>query len=204
MSVRDYCGELLLPVGGGGGGVPPFGVVDGSPVVPGVLEPGVVAPGVEPFGVVVPGVVPLGVVPGVVSGAFPELLVPGVVLLGMVPGGLDRGAVLFGDALGFGLPAGGVAVPAGGVAVLPGGPAVPPGGVAVPGFELWPADPELPELPPGAVPPDHELWASTQLPQHKTTNSNVSFVIDIKSYLEVKRPTLRGSSSNRPEESVPS
>lgn len=85
------------------------------------------------------------------------------------------------------LPAGGVAVLPGGVAVLAGGVAVPAGGVAVPaggvaapGVEVCPLVPELPE---GAVPPDGELCASTQLPQDKTTNSSVTFVIDIFRYL---------------------
>lgn len=74
------------------------------------------------------------------------------------------------------LPAGGVAVPAGGVAVLPGGVAVPAGGVAAPGLELCPAVPVPPD---GAVPPEGELCAQTQHPQHRTTQSSVSLVIDI-------------------------
>lgn len=71
---------------------------------------------------------------------------------------------------------GGVGVPAGGVAVLPGGAAVPAAGVAAPGVEICPL---VPEPPAGAEPPEGELCATTQVPQLKTINSNVSFVIDI-------------------------
>lgn len=71
---------------------------------------------------------------------------------------------------------GGVEVPAGGVAVLPGGVAVPAGGVAAPGLELCPA---VPEPLAGGELLEGELWAKTQLPQHKTINRNVSFEIDI-------------------------
>jgi hypothetical protein len=67
-------------------------------------------------------------------------------------------------------------LPAGGVAVLPGGVAVPAGGVAAPGLELCPAAREPPA---GADPPEGEVCARTQLPQHRTTNNNVSFVSDI-------------------------
>ena len=67
-------------------------------------------------------------------------------------------------------------LPAGGVAVLAGGVAVPAGGVEAPGVELCPL---VPEPPAGAPPPDGELCARIQLPQHKTTNNSVSFVIDI-------------------------
>jgi hypothetical protein len=162
LFLRDYCGGVLLPFEGGGG----------------VLVPGL-------LGVVVPGFV--------LPGLEPEL---GAVLLGVPPGVVDPGAaglcgVVSGTLPGWvALPAGGVAVPAGGVAVLPGGVAALPGGVAVlpggvavppgavvePGVELWPADPEPPA---GAVPPEGELCAITQLAQHRITENNVSFVIDI-------------------------
>jgi hypothetical protein len=46
----------------------------------------------------------------------------------------------------------------------------------LPGVELCPAVPELPD---GAVlPPDGELCAATHAPQHRITESNVSFLID--------------------------
>ena len=63
------------------------------------------------------------------------------------------------------------------MAVLPGAVAVPAGAVAAPGVELCPL---VPEPPAGADPPEGELCARTQLPQHKTTDSSVSFVIDIR------------------------
>ena len=51
-------------------------------------------------------------------------------------------------------------------------PAVP----EVPELELCPVVPELPD---GAVlPPDGELCAATHAPQHRITESNVSFLID--------------------------
>jgi hypothetical protein len=54
--------------------------------------------------------------------------------------------------------------------------AVLPGAVVLPGVELCPAVPELPD---GAVlPPDGELCAATHAPQHRITESNVSFLID--------------------------
>ena len=135
--------------------------------------PGVIVP--FGFGVVVPGVPGFC---GVVSGAVP--LAGGVVVL---PGGVavpEGGvAVLAGGvavpAGGVAVLPGGVAVPAGGVAVLPGGVAVPAGGVAVAGVELWPAVP----APPGDVPPDGAVCAITQVPQRRTTERSVSFVIDI-------------------------
>jgi hypothetical protein len=37
----------------------------------------------------------------------------------------------------------------------------------------------VPDPPAGADPPAGELWATTQLPQHKITDSKVSLVIDI-------------------------
>ncbi len=130
------------------------------------MLPGVVVFGV-PFGVVVPGCVV------VLSGGVG---VPGVA----VPAG------------GVAVPAGGVAVPAGGVAVPAGGVAVPvpgpgtgaavgggaaPGtGAGAPGVELWPA---VPDPPAGALPPEGALCATTQVPQHKTTNNSEYFIFDM-------------------------
>jgi len=123
----DHCGDVLPPVGGGGG-----------------------LPAPEPLGEVVPGLFGVDV-----PGAF----VPGEVLFGTPPGVVDPGAFGFCGVV-SGAPAGGVAVPAGGVAVPAGGVAVPAGGVAAPGVELCPA---VPEPPAGAVPPEGELCATTQL-----------------------------------------
>ena len=132
--------------------------------------PGGVLPGVFVFGV------PFGCVDGVDPGAgvVPGLAVPGV---GGPAGGVavPAGGVAV-PAPGAGGPAGGVAVPAGGVAVPAGGVAVPAGGVAAPGVELWPADPEPPA---GAVPPEEELCATTQLAQHSSTNNSAILVFDI-------------------------
>ena len=119
----------------------------------GFVVPGFVVPGVVLFGVVVPGFV--------VPGAVPF----GVVVPGVVPGLDGEPGVVWGFVL-----------PAGGVAVLPGGVAVPAGGVAAPGVDVCPL---VPDPPAGADPPEGELWASTQLPQHKTTNNSEIFVIDI-------------------------
>lgn len=190
-SFAHYCGEVVPPVCGEvlpeGGVVPP-----GVPAVPlgGFVPPGVVVvlPGVV-LGLVLPGVVLLGFelpgAPGVT--VFAD---PGVVLLGVVAPGL----VVLGDVasgllvLGVVLPGVlcvvlgvlcvlpgvvelcGVVVP-----VVPGEVAVPAGAVVEPGVELCPA---VPAPPAGAVPPA-ELCATTQLPQHKITESNVTFVIDI-------------------------
>ncbi|HKV76778.1 MAG TPA: hypothetical protein VJP02_01475 [Candidatus Sulfotelmatobacter sp.] len=173
LLTASYCGGVLLSVGGGVGGGLPFGFEGSCPVVPGVLDPdaavpwveafGAVAPGVELFGGVFPGVDPLGVFdPGeVVAGGF----VPGVELFGDPPGVDGLPGVVWGF------------VPPGGVVALPGAVVVPAGGVAAPGFELCPV---VPEPPAGADPPEGELWAMTQHPQHNTTkSSNVSFLIDI-------------------------
>jgi hypothetical protein len=136
------------------------------------------------------GVVEFGVVPGlVVPGAVPGFVAPGLLgvvgLVGVVPAG-GGGAVLPGGVPAGGvavLPGGvavllgGVAVPAGGVAGLPGGVAVPPGGVAAPGVELWPEDPDPPA---GAVPPDGELCATTQVVQPNISVNKVIFDIDIR------------------------
>lgn len=144
-----------------------FAVPLGGFVAPGVdvVLPG--APGVTVFGE--PGLVLLGLV-------VPWVVVLGVVVLGVVVPGV-LGVVLCGVVV----PAGGVAVSAGGVAVPGVGevvvPGVPAGGVVEPGVELCPA---VPVPPAGAVPPPaDELCATTQLPQHKITESNVSLVIDI-------------------------
>jgi hypothetical protein len=109
-------------------------------------------------------------------------VVPGVAELGE----LDPGALVFGVPLGEVDPgvvcAGGVVCP--GVAwpgvvwgpVPVGGFTLPVGGVAVePGAELCPAllDPPAGAAPPGAA------WATAQLAQHNTTESNVSFRDDI-------------------------
>lgn len=192
-------GEVLLPLADGGHGVPGVGLMpelfelpllavplpevegeglDGLPVDPEAElfgEPGKVPHGPlvefpELFGLfgfadgeVLPGVV---VDPGVEDRGVAE---PGVVVFGVPLGEGEPGVV-------WGVPAGGVAVPAGGVAVLAGGVAVPAGGVAAPGVELCPA---VPEPPAGAAPPAGALCATTQPVQHKITDSNASFVIDI-------------------------
>jgi hypothetical protein len=144
--------------------------------------------GVVPDGVLaVPGKVPQGEPLGEVPGVFVVLglTVEGCVVLPGVGGlgELDAGAVVFGVPLG-GVEPGvvcpgmvcGVTVPVGGVAVLAGGVAVPAGGAAgEPGVELCPA---LLEPPAGAAPPG-ELWATAQLAQHNTTDSNVSFRDDM-------------------------
>lgn len=138
---------------------PAFGV---EPVDP-LPELGKVPQG-EPLGdelgvvfegcVVLPGVVLLGEVPGVVLGVPLGEVEPGVVWPGVCPGVVC-----------------GVAVWAGGVAVLAGGVA------GEPGVELWPAElcPAELEPPAGAAPPA-ELCATAQLPQHKKTDNNASFV----------------------------
>lgn len=130
----------------------PLGVVLGF-----VVEGCVVLPGVVEFGEVDPGEVVFGVElePGVVE--------PGLVDPGVDPG-LDPGLVVCPGVVC------GVAVPAGGVAVLAGGVA------GEPGVELCPA--LLPEPPAGAAPPG-ELWATAQLAQPNTTESNISFRDDI-------------------------
>jgi hypothetical protein len=198
-SASYECGEVLLPLADGGQGVPGVGLIPELfelpvfavllPEVEGELDEPLVDPAVELFAE--PGNVPHGPLDD-----FPELFgfaegeaLPGVVVdPGVVedPGVVDPGVVVFGVPLGdvepgvvgfWGVVCG-VAVPAGGVAVLAGGVAVPAGGVAAPGVELCPA---VPEPPAGAVPPAGALCATTQLVQHKTTDSNVSFVIDISS-----------------------
>lgn len=100
------------------------------------------------------------------------------------------------------MPAPGTGGPAGGVAVPAGGVAVPGGGVVAPGVELCPVDPEPPA---GAVPPDGELCATTQLAQHTITNNNAIFVFDIfliplKSFDTswIKSHTLVGPTRNPP------
>lgn len=161
-------GELAVPALPGvpqlpevplGGFVPP-GVEVGLPGAPGVTlfgEPGVVLSGLlvlefVAFGAVVLGLAVLGVVllPGVLC------VVPGV--LWVAPGIVELSGVV-------------VLVVAGDV-VDP----VPAGAVVEPGVELCPA---VPVPPAGAVPPAGELCATTQLPQHRITDNNVSLVIDI-------------------------
>lgn len=141
-----------------------------------LAEPGRVLHG-EPL-VEVPDVFELfGVVDGcvVLAGAgVPGEVDPGVVVFGVPFGDAEPGVVWVVG--GVAVPAAGVAVPAGGVAVPVGGVAVPAGGVAVPGVELCPA---VPELPAGAVPPAGELCATTHAAQHRTTESKISFFIDM-------------------------
>jgi hypothetical protein len=150
----------------------PFGDVWPGVVVPlGEVDPGVVVFGV-PFGAVDPGVVAPGVAPGDVEpGVVVFGAVPGVVEFGVAPGVVDPGAVVFGVPFGDVDPGVVCVVPAGGVAV-------PAGEVAFPGVELCPAVPELPEG--AALPPDDgELCATTQRVQHRITDSNVSFFVDL-------------------------
>ena len=143
------------------GGFVPLGVDVVLPGAPGVTlfgEPGVVLFGLLGLGLVVLGVVVLGVVVlGVVLLPGVLCVVPGV--LWVVPGVVELCGVV--------------------VLVVPGDVVdpVPAGAVVEPGVELCPAVPVVP--PAGAVPPAGELCATTQLPQHRITDSNVSFVIDI-------------------------
>jgi len=182
----------------GGHGVPEGLMFPAVPLLavefPEAVEPAVLADeGVDPalpgkvpqlFAVPLGGFVPPGV--DVVLPGAPGVTVfgePGLALLGLVvPGVVVLGVVVLGVVLcGVVVPAGGVAVSAGGVAVPGVGevvvPGVPAGAVVEPGVELCPA---VPVPPAGAVPPPaDELCATTQLPQHKITESNVSLVIDI-------------------------
>jgi hypothetical protein len=187
-----------LPLPAGGHGVPGEGLIPGAglvlPWLPGVGGFGLDVFGVEPDApFAVPGKVPQGEPLGEVRGVLVVLglTVEGCVLLPGVGelGEFDPGAVVLGFPLGevepgfcpgvvcgVALPAGGVAGLAGGVAGLAGGVAVPAGGVAgEPGVELCPA---LLEPPAGAAPLG-ELWATAQLAQHSTTESNVSFRDDM-------------------------
>jgi hypothetical protein len=138
-------------------------------VPPGLELPG--APGVTVFGVVELGVVVFGVV--VLGVVVLGLAVLGVVVLGVVVPGVVcvvsgiEGVVLCGVVVPGVVPACGVAV---------GDVGVPAGAVVAPGVEVCPA---VPDPPAGADPPAGELWATTQLPQHKITDSKVSLVIDI-------------------------
>lgn len=136
-----------------------------------------------PFALPVPQGELLGDVPGVfgVLGLTVDgcVVLPGVALFGDV----DPGVVGLGVSLGEAEPGAcpglvcGVAVPACGVAALAGGVAVLAGGVAgEPEVELWLAP--LLEPPEGAPAPA-ELWATAQLPQHNTTDSNISFRDDM-------------------------
>jgi hypothetical protein len=152
------------------GELEPCGVVEGC-VLPGAVVPGVVVFGV-PFGAVDPGVVAPGVAPrDVEPGVAVFGAVPGVVEFGVAPGLVDSGAVEFGVPFGDVDPGVVCVVPAGGVAL-------PAGEVAFPGVELWPVVPELPEG--AALPPDDgELCATAQSVQHRITDSNVSFFMDV-------------------------
>jgi hypothetical protein len=159
----------------------PLGLVPGVEVVPpGLVElPGlVVLPGVVLFGLVLPGA------PGVTEFGDPGavllgVVAPGLVVLGVVPGAVVSGLVVLPGVL---CVAPGVVVPA-----VPGVVAVPPGAVVDPGVELCPA---VPAPPAGAAPPA-ELCATTQLPQHKITDSNVTFVIDISIPSKNKKLVVR-------------
>src|SRR3954462_8213319 len=187
QSLINQCGVVLAPVLDEGE-LEPCGVVEGC-VLPGAVVPGVVVFGV-PFGEVWPGVVvPLGEVdPGVVVFGVPFGAVdPGVVAPGVAPGDVEPGVVVFGAVPGvveFGV-APGVVDPGAVVFGVPFGDVdpgvvcvVPAGEVAFPGVELCPAVPELPEG--AALPPDDgELCATTQRVQHRITDSNVSFFMDV-------------------------
>ena len=163
-----------------------MGLVPGVEVVtPGLVElPGfVVLPGVVLFGLVLPGA------PGVTEFGDPGavllgVVAPGLVALGVVvPGAVVSGLVVPRVVLpGVLCVAPGVVVPA-----VPGVVAVPPGAVVDPGVELCPA---VPAPPAGAAPPA-ELCATTQLPQHKITDSNVTFVIDISIPSKNKKLVVR-------------
>jgi hypothetical protein len=128
----------------------------------------------------VPGKVPHGEPLGDVPGLFGVLglTVEGWVVLPGAGGlvGFEPGMLVFGVPLGEEEP--GVVCPGVvcGVVVPVGGFTAPVGGATgEPGVELCPA---LLELPAGRAPPG-ELWATAQLAQHKTTDSNVSFRDDM-------------------------
>lgn len=195
--VTHECGEVLLAPGEatGGHGLPGVGLIPGllgevaplplglfglagadgfefdDPAFGVVLDVPFVVPGRVPHGE------PLGELPGFVG--VLGLTVDGcVVLPGVgVAGEFDPGTVVFGVPLGDAVPGVfcGVVVPAGGVAVPAGGVAVLAGGVAGdPGVEACPADPAG-----GTAPPEGVDCAAAQLPQQSTTESNVSFDVDI-------------------------
>ena len=128
----------------------------------------------------VPGIVPhgeaLGDVPGLfglfgfaVDGCvvFPGSegfvgLEPGAPVFGVPPGEEEPGVVCPGAVCGVVAPVGGFTAPVGGA-------------VGEPGVELCPA---LLEPPAGRAPPA-ELWATAQLAQHNTIDSNVRFRDDM-------------------------
>lgn len=139
--------------GGGEFGVVVFGAVLGA-VVFGLA-----------FGLVPFGFVWLGVSLGVCPFIFPlGLVVPGVVVFGfVVPGFVVPGVA----------PVGGLTEPVGGG-----------GGVVAPGVRDWPLCPAAPVAEPaGAEPaepaPAGAACATIQVAQSKTTESNVTFFIDI-------------------------
>jgi hypothetical protein len=129
-------------------------------------EPGV------PFAVL--GMVPHGDVPGELPGPFGVLgfTVDGCVVFGFEPGVLAFGVPLGEEELGLACP--GVVC---GLVAPVGGFTAPVGGAAgEPDVGLCPAVLEPPE---GRAPPG-ELWASAQLAQPNTSDSNKSFRDDIK------------------------
>lgn len=191
LGLAHACGELLLGEATGGQGLPGVGFI--PELFGDVLFWLFPVPGFElddpAFGVVpvvplaLPGKVPQGDPLGEPPGLFGVLglIVEGCVVppgVG-VAGDVDPGTVVFGvpldeegDPGAFGVcgVVCGVAVPAGGVAV-------PAGGVAgEPGVELCPAEAEPLG---GTAPPEGVLCATAQLAQHNTTDSNVSFLVDI-------------------------
>jgi len=132
----------------------------------------------------VPGIAPHGEPLGEVPGLF-ELfgfVVDGCVVFPLADGlvGFEPGALGFG-VLGDEEP--GLVCPGavcGGVAPVGGFSAPVGGAVGEPGVELCPA---LLEPPAGRAPPA-ELWATAQLAQHNTTDSNVSFRDDMSKGLQ--------------------
>lgn len=173
-----------------------------------MVEPGFGVPGFEPgFGV--PGLVeglfgglfgdvpgfagdPGSVEPGARFGFVPvagllELLgfvVPAFGFVGFDPGGAVPGSAV--------LPVGGVPVlPVGGCALLPVGgcPVLPVGGAvcdACPGA----VDPAGRAAPPVALPPAGAAWATTQVAQNRSAESNISFRDEMFPDDMVRPPTL--------------
>jgi len=87
---------------------------------------------------------------------------PGVLVFGVALGEEELGVVCPGAVCGVVVPVGGFTAPVGGA-------------VGEAGVELCPA---LLEPPAGRAPPG-ELWATAQLAQHSTRDSNVSFRDDM-------------------------
>lgn len=192
-----------MPLAGGGHDVPGVWFIPGEVLLPwfpveGVeLDDPVLAdpvlgaePGV-PFAVF--GMVPHGDVLGELPGLFgvfgftldgcvvfpvADGLVgfePGMLVFGVPLGEEELGLVCPGAVCGLVAPVGGFTAPVGGA-------------VGEPAVELCPA---VLEPPAGRAPPG-ELWASAQLAQHNTTNSNVSFRDDIKSLQLIRIFYLHG------------